>query len=167
MHTSYVDGVLSDEHADAMQTHTRSCEACAASDARIRRALFLVRNIPRIEPSADFQERLFRRIGDEHARQSHGLPNGPSVRAFAVSAISLIFIGVLATKWQGPTAETPRLSAVVSYLPATLDSVTAPALMAAMLAGMAVWPALWLAEEAPFRYASDVAGPAANSPAQP
>ena len=159
-HTPYVDGVLSGEDADAMRKHMRSCEPCASHDARIRRALFLVRNIPTVEPAADFQERLFRRLKGERARIANArhLPAGPSVRAFAASAASLIFIGILTVgglQWFREDGEPPRLPAVVVQPPARLDSLTAPAIVAAMSAGMAVWPALWIAEEAPFRYVSD------------
>jgi anti-sigma factor RsiW len=106
-HLLYVDEVLSGEQADAMQAHMRSCRLCAAYDARIRRALFLVRNMPRLEPAADFQDRLFRRIEKEQRRwttQKSARPAGPSVGAFVASATSLILIGAMAmaaSEWIG------------------------------------------------------------------
>lgn len=63
--------------------------------------------------------------------------------------------------------ELPRLPAVVALPPAALDSATAPAIVAAMSAGMAVWPALWLAEEAPFQYATYASRSAGSPSTQP
>ncbi len=36
----------------------RVCLECTRHDTRIRRSLLIVRNLPRIEPSADFRARL-------------------------------------------------------------------------------------------------------------
>ncbi len=170
-HTTYVDDALTGELADAMEMHIRSCESCAAHDARIRRALFLVRNIPRLEPTGDFRERLFNRIESEQASwKSDHRPPGLSVRAFAASAVSLIAIIAIAAagaEWRRRVEQLPRLPAVVALPPSTPGSASAPAMVAAMSAGMAVWPALWLAEEAPFRYASDASRPASNATTQP
>ena len=155
-----------------MLAHIRSCQLCAAHDARIRRALLLVWNIRQVEPAEDFQARLFRRIQDEQqgwTRAGAG-PSGPTVGTFAAAAVSLIVIGAMAIgvgEWRGRPTLPPRLPAVIALAPATLDSATAPALVAAMSAGMAVWPALWLAEEAPFRYVSEVSRYAHISLQQP
>src|SRR5215218_520516 len=45
-----------------MQRHVAECPPCAAHDARIRRSLLLARNLPSIEPSANFAPRLEARL---------------------------------------------------------------------------------------------------------
>jgi hypothetical protein len=50
-----------------------------------------------------------------------------------------------------------RLAPVVASLPESEPSVLAtPAMVASMSAGMAVWPAVFVAQQAPWRFASDV-----------
>ena len=50
-----------------------------------------------------------------------------------------------------------RLAPVVAYLPETEPSALAtPAMVASMPIGMTVWPALYVAQQAPWQFASDV-----------
>jgi anti-sigma factor RsiW len=158
-HSQYVDDVLTGEQAEAMWAHMQVCADCAAHDARIRRAMFLVRNVGRVEPRRDFSERLQRRLEFERKRQPVAMAAGPGVRSFSIAAAAIVVVGALVTGIANGTwreSSPPRLPAVVAFPQATLDSTTAPAVVAAMSAGMAVWPALWIAEEAPIRYASSM-----------
>src|SRR5690348_16242414 len=61
-HVGFVDDVLPAVDMEVMHRHVQSCQRCARHDIAVRRGLLLVRNIPRIEPSADFMARLNERI---------------------------------------------------------------------------------------------------------
>ena len=66
-HDAYVDDTLSGVDIEGMGQHLRLCPQCAALDTRIRRSLLLARNLPTIEPSAAFGERLQMRLAQERA----------------------------------------------------------------------------------------------------
>jgi hypothetical protein len=51
----------------AAERHVRECDACAGHDTAVRRSLMLARNLPPIELSADFADRLARRLDDVRA----------------------------------------------------------------------------------------------------
>lgn len=140
-----------------MGAHLLSCATCAVYDARIRRALFLVRNIPRIQASADFEKRLERRIQQERAEKTFRSLRAPTPRRLMALAAASVLAAGLTVQWlerSWSAKSPPRLPPVLAFRPAVLDSVTAPAIVAAMSAGMVAWPVLWLAEEASFRFAS-------------
>ncbi|MBV6520042.1 MAG: hypothetical protein MNPFHGCM_00146 [Gemmatimonadaceae bacterium] len=155
-HSVYLDDVLSGEQREAMRAHVRSCERCATHDVRIRRAVLLARNIATVEASEDFGRRLAARIRREREPIAL-LPQSRRVAVWcgAAAASLVLVVGVLASLTTGDAqSEPPRLPAVVASAQAVLDTATAPAIVAAMSAGMVVWPALLIAEEAPLRFAS-------------
>jgi anti-sigma factor RsiW len=61
-HLAFVDDTLSAVDTAAMRRHLHVCSRCARHDTRIRRGLLLARNLPMIQPSADFMERLNARL---------------------------------------------------------------------------------------------------------
>jgi len=61
-HAEFVDGFLAEETARAMQGHVNNCPSCATRDVWMRRSLLALQALPRIEPSADFRQRLFERL---------------------------------------------------------------------------------------------------------
>src|SRR5215217_6063674 len=69
-HDAYVDDTLSGVDIEAMGRHLRFCVQCGALDTRIRRSLLLAHNLPTIEPSAAFAERLQMRLAHERALQA-------------------------------------------------------------------------------------------------
>ena len=64
---AYVDDTLSGVEMEVMERHRRLCASCASLDTRIRRSLLLVHNLPAIQPSATFNERLQVRLTHERA----------------------------------------------------------------------------------------------------
>jgi hypothetical protein len=66
-HDAYVDDTLSGVDIEGMDRHLRLCQQCAALDTRIRRSLLIARNLPTIQPSAAFGERLQMRLAQERA----------------------------------------------------------------------------------------------------
>ena len=159
-HVAFVDDFLSGEEVVLMQRHLLDCEQCAAHDAKIRRALLLFRNLPAVEPSSDFYSRLHARIESERATaltQPAIAARGPGIGTFMSITAGLVTIGyVTATSldWTGPKGGEVVLSPVVATAPATPQlSVENQALVASMSAGMPVWPMVYLAEQAPMRFA--------------
>lgn len=132
-----------------MREHLRRCADCSRHDALIRRSLMLVRSLPCIEPSPDFQARLEARL-----RAAAALPlmpaqrtMRPSYRAFMAMAAGLAFVTYVAADlvYRSETRDI-QMAPVVATLPATEPSQSAaPAMVAAVPTGMSVWPAIMLA----------------------
>lgn len=152
-HFSFIDTTVSEADLIAMQGHIAECERCATYDTALRRALLVFRNLPSIQPSPDFGSRLssrLRQISYADSRTVHR--HGPGVGTFAVAASTVIMVGVLATAVLNWTDHPNDLSLppVVATLP---DIPASPILdrsfVSSASAGMPVWPAAVLAEQAP------------------
>jgi len=98
-HVAFVDDTLAGIELDRMQRHRGECESCARRDAKIRRALLLFRNLPSIEPSAGFSQRLEARLRRECqsedllATAQRNLKRG----AIAATLASAAMLGYIAT----------------------------------------------------------------------
>jgi hypothetical protein len=155
-----------------MERHRQLCARCARLDTRVRRALLLARNLPTVELSRGFDERLRLRLMHERAllaagRAAHGsspLDVG-GWRPLSLATYTAIAAGVFAvvalTATMGvlnhrePSAI--RMAPVVATLPEPEPSALAtPAMVASMPAGMPVWPAVFVAQQAPWHLASEV-----------
>lgn len=157
-HLAFVDDTLAGVELVRMQRHIAECESCAKHDAKIRRSLLLFRNLPSIEPSADFNTRLEARLRscqEEQLAMSHrNLRNG-AIAATLASAIMLGYIGT--TLFNQPTV--PRdivLPPVVASIPEpelTPITTSAPAIVTSVSAGLTIWPATLFAEQMPVRFA--------------
>ena len=182
-HDAYVDDTLSGADIEAMGRHLRLCGSCAALDTRIRRSLLLARNLPTIEPSAAFSERLQLRLAHERALKArnereagyastgyasvtdtpmrHRVPNFIGTSMALVAGIAMaagLLMTVTASLTRG-SEEAIRLSPVVASLPEPeMSPLAMPAMVASMPAGMPVWPAVFVAQQAPWRLASDALG---------
>jgi hypothetical protein len=169
-HDAYIDDTLSGVQLDAMARHREICERCAQLDTRVRRALLVAHNLPSIQPSAGFGERLQVRLMHERALKAAGMtPNGARAggwQPFSVGAYTAIAAGILAAAGlaaavnvAGREPQAIRLAPVVASLPEQEPSTLAtPALVAAMPAGMGVWPAVFVAQQAPWHFATDAVG---------
>lgn len=171
-HDAYIDDTLSGVEQEAMQRHRRLCARCARLDTRVRRALLLARNLPTVELSRGFEERLRLRLMKERAliaagRAAHGSSSldagGWRPLSFstytAIAAGLLAVVGLTATMGLLSTREPSaiRLAPVVASLPEPEPSTLAtPAMVASMPAGMPVWPAVFVAQQAPWHLASEV-----------
>jgi hypothetical protein len=170
-HDAYIDDTLSGVELDAMARHRNLCAVCARLDTRVRRALLVAHNLPTIEPSARFSERLQLRLAHERAllataRISRGAITDSWWRPLSVGAYAAMAAGVLAAAGlaatlttMGREQEAIRLAPVVATLPEPEPSTLAtPAMVASMPTGMTVWPALYVAQQAPWHFASDAVG---------
>ena len=171
-HDAYIDDTLSGIEQEAMERHRRLCARCARLDTRVRRALLLARNLPTVELSRGFDERLRLRLIQERAliaagRVAHGsssLDVGGwrplSMSTYTAIAAGLLAIVGLTTAMGVMSHRQPteiRLAPVVASLPEPEPSALAtPAMVASMPAGMPVWPAVFVAQQAPWHLASEV-----------
>jgi hypothetical protein len=158
-HLAFVDDTLAGIELVRMQRHMIECECCARQDAKIRRALLLFRNLPAIEPSKGFSDRLEARLHEVQdndvllATTRRNLTKGAIVATVA-SVAMLAYIG--STLYQADmtrdlimppvvaTATEPDLNPITTSTPAI--AVSAPA-------GLSIWPVALFAEEAPVRFA--------------
>jgi len=158
-HVAYVDDTLAGIELVRMQRHIAECESCAKHDAKIRRALLVFRNLPSIEPSADFSRRLEARIRE--CQSDHILATAQrNLRYGAVAATmaSVIMLGYIGTTLYQRTAAPQDLMMppVVASIPepdlAPITTST-PAIVTSVSAGLSIWPAALFAEQAPVRFA--------------
>ena len=88
-HSEYLDQLLAPREAQRFDQHVASCRSCENYDRVTRRGLLLARNLPEIQPSPHFHERLQARL--------MGLEDEPVVRpVMANSATVVVIAAVLA-----------------------------------------------------------------------
>jgi hypothetical protein len=166
-HDAYVDDTLSGVNVDAMSLHLRFCAECARVDTRVRRALLLAHNLPTIEPSAAFGERLQVRLRQERAILTghagrHGVDAG-RWRSLSIGAYAALAAGVLATAGLALTMarlaaadDAIRLAPVVATLPERAPvALASSAMVASMPGGFSVWPAVFVAQQGAWHFADD------------
>lgn len=154
-HAPFVDLMCSAFDENEMREHLRVCPECARHDTAIRRSLMLVRSLPTIEVSPGFRERLEARL-----REAQELPDlterraaHPRFATFAAIAAGLAFIAITADVLRRSETPSVSLPPVVASLPEPeASAVTAPAMVAAVPTGMAVWPAIMLASQAQLHF---------------
>jgi anti-sigma factor RsiW len=158
-HVAFVDDTLAGIELVRMQRHIAECESCAKHDAKVRRALLIFRNLPLIEPSADFSQRLEARL----LRECHGedflATTQRNLRRGAIAATlaSAAMLGYIATTLYH--SDSPRdlvMPPVVASLPEpelTAITTSTPAIVTSVSAGLTIWPAALFAEQAPTRFA--------------
>lgn len=154
-HVGFVDDTLSGVELIEMQRHAAECASCARHDTKIRRALVLAWNLPRIEPSAEFGERLRARLRASRAELL--APQMIKRRVgLAMTLATAAMLGYIVVSLYD--VDRPRdvlLAPVVASTPEsdlTLITAPPPAIIASAPAGLAIWPAALLAEQAPVRF---------------
>ena len=173
-HDAYVDDTLSGVDIEAMGRHLRLCADCAALDTRIRRSLLLAHNLPSIQPSVAFTERLQMRLAHERALKArqrntagtmmglmtrHRSPFSTGTYVALAAGIALAAGLTMSVTLASDADRTIRLAPVVASAPEPEPSPFAtPAMVASMPAGMPIWPAVYVAQRAPWHLASDVTG---------
>jgi anti-sigma factor RsiW len=158
-HLAFVDDTLAGIELVRMQRHIAECEACAKQDAKIRRALFLVRNLSPIEPSPDFTRRLEVRLQESHnedllALTQRNLRRG-AIAATVASALMLGYIGTTLYRADSSPRDLlmPPVIATIPEAELTPITTSTPAIMASVSAGLTIWPAALFAEQAPVSFA--------------
>ena len=157
-HCAFIDDMLSGIELVGMQRHIAECETCAKHDATVRRSLLLFRNLPRIEPSSDFSERLNVRLREMKAAEA--VPGFHHSKKFAmgVAVASAIMLGYIGSSLRNVDSRHDIVfPPVVANLPEPelAPIVTpAPALVTSVPAGLPIWTAALYAELTPIHFAS-------------
>ncbi|SRR6266498_4049293 len=157
-HFAFIDDTLSGIELVGMQRHITECKDCARHDAMVKRSLLLFRNLPRIEPSAGFSERLNARLRELKDTESSTVFHHSRKFAAVVAGASLVMLGYIGSSLHN--VDTPRdivFPPVVASLPdAELSPITTapPALVASAAAGLPIWTAALYAELQPVHFVS-------------
>lgn len=157
-HAAFLDDTLADADMVAMQCHLAECRVCARHDTTVRRALLVFRNVPCIEPSADFHLRLYRRLRDSRMRLERAtVVRGPALGTFSAAAAALLVAAALAftaAAWQHAPHDV-RMSPVLALAPLEERSpITDPVMVAWASSGVPMLPVLYIAEQAPMAIAA-------------
>lgn len=158
-HFGFVDDTLPGIELVGIQMHLLECEKCAKQDAAVRRSLMLFRNIPLIEPSADFSARLNERLELVRAEGASAAVLGRSRKfAAAIALTSVVMLGYIGLSLR--QVDFPQdivFPPVVASIPEPASSpMTSPgtAMVASVPAGLPMWTAALFAEQAPVHFAS-------------
>jgi hypothetical protein len=157
-HVGFVDDLLCAVDMADMHRHLRLCDRCASLDVRIRRSLMVVRNLPQIEPSADFYIRLSERLRTTPAplaSDRFGSLATTAIVATAALAAAVYFAMAVQVHRSAPIE--PAASHVVAarpQLPAPPEPLSEANLVATVPAGVPVWPAMFMVGELPMHLAN-------------
>src|SRR4051812_36004720 len=95
-HFAFVDDTLPGIELVGMQMHLLECEECSKYDSTVRRSLMLFRNIPPIQPSADFSARLNKKLEEAKAFDIATAQTGRSRKfAAAVAVTSIVMLSYI------------------------------------------------------------------------
>lgn len=159
-HVGYVDDTLSAMDTVEMHGHVAECSWCARHDTAVRRSLLIVRNLPTIEPSADFNSRLNARLRElgPSTQFARGVVKKPAFwglhrLAAAVAAIAAIgTLGFASLELMGSPPEL-ALEPVVATRPKPQPPPTANhAIVTSASVGMSVWPTVLTVDQAPMDF---------------
>lgn len=153
-HVGFVDDTLAGVELVEMRRHLDGCPSCAELDTKIKRALLLVRNLPPVDVSPDFLDRLNARLSE--CREIDGPTRAIRKRiAAAMTLAAAAMIGYIAITLDRVERSSDLIMApVIASVPESeMAPIASPPLIASVPAGLAIWPAALFAEEAPVRFA--------------
>ena len=153
-HAAFVDLMCSAIEEAGMRAHLRDCAPCSRHDTVVRRSLLLVKNLPVIEPSPLFKQRLDARLrGVTPPYVASQAPLKTQSWGFAALAAGVVFVTYLATETLTRASKPLAMSPVVATLPEMESSpMTTPTLVATVPTGMSVWPAIMAAGQAQMHF---------------
>lgn len=156
---AYVDHTLPPAEQSAAELHLASCRVCARHDLAMRRGLMVLRNLPSVEPSSDFYDRLTTTLHRMERADAHASRyRGPGLGSFAAAAAGVVGLGFMAAVVFNWTAQARNLALapVVASAPAEVPyPATNSSFVASASAGLPIWPAAMLVDQAPVRFASE------------
>ncbi len=155
-HVAFVDDILAGVELVEMQLHMRECSKCARHDTKIRRALLLVRNLPTVDVSPGFTARLEARLAEALVTPLEARPVRKRIAAAATIAAAAMIGYIGATLYNVESSRDLILAPVIASSPESeIAPIASPAatLVASAPAGLAMWPAALLAEQAPVHFA--------------
>ncbi|HEX6589734.1 MAG TPA: zf-HC2 domain-containing protein [Longimicrobiales bacterium] len=111
-HSEYVDGVIDAEGAGRMSAHARTCPRCARYDRVVRRGGALVRELPALTVSSDFDARMRHRLYHVRDELSERRPGAAPVYVAVASVVLAIGAAGVGSFVMG---ETPVVDAHVVF----------------------------------------------------
>lgn len=157
-HVGFVDDVLPGIEIVEMQRHIAECAPCARHDALIRRSLLLFRNMPTIECSPDFTQRVndrIRTLDDAPlSRPTSFITPGATFAAVCAAGL-VVFAGASLLPDDDVQLTHPPVVATVPAHngPAVEESIMASqAMLASVSMGIPIWPAALMAEQAQIEF---------------
>lgn len=165
LHPAFLDDTLTAHDVVEMQLHLAGCVRCSRYDTAIRRGLMVLRNLPAVEPSPNFLDRLNQKLlaaQDVDARAEHY--RGPGVGSFLATAASVVIVGFLAAMVfdVAQPARDLRLPPVIAVRPPITPTESPSGVNSAFVAsasmGLPVWPAAVMAEQAQEHFAAEELG---------
>ena len=158
-HLAFVDDTLAGVELVGMQMHVTECEGCARQDAAIRRSLMLFRNLPRIEPSADFSQRLEMKLREAKladAASMHSIGMRTFGTTVAVASVGILaYIGISLRQIDSPQDIVfPPVVALASAIDPASVGTPGPEMIASVPAGLPLWTAALYAEQTSVHFAS-------------
>jgi len=120
-HSEYVDGRLTPAMTARLGAHAAVCASCARYDRVVRRGGELVRDLPEVLPSDEFEARLQHRIFHEQDATALGAnrASGAAVALAAAAAIALLAWSPLLM--QGEVDAPAPATAPVTVMPQPVD----------------------------------------------
>lgn len=161
-HFAFVDDTLPGIELVGMQMHVTECESCARHDANIRRSLMLFRNLPSIQPSPGFSQRLQKRLIEAKLADAAMTNAGRSRKlAASVAVTSVVMLGYIGFSLQHVDSAKditfpPVVASAPRSSPPSMPSMPSPAaeMVAAVPAGLPIWTAALFAEQTAVHFAS-------------
>lgn len=152
-HVGFIDDVLPAADMADMRRHLAVCPTCAMLDVRIRRSLLVVRNLPQIEPSADFFARLSDALKQAPPPATRRQPLAAAATFMGVTAAlaAAVYFAMAFTADQ-PAPEAPPAVVTTASVPAPELPVTEASIAATVPAGIPVWPAMFMVGELPAQF---------------
>ena len=155
-HCAFTDDTLAGIELVRMQRHIMECERCARLDWTVRRSLLVFRNLPSIEPSENFADRLQEKIRNSMAAQAAHQRSfrfaGTAAAIFGAAVLGYIVIALPNSELQRDIVMPPVIASVPDFdIPAV--SAGGPAIVASVSAGLPIWTAALYAEQAPQHFA--------------
>ena len=90
-HSEYLDGLLSPIAAARLSAHAAACGSCARYDRIVRKGIDMLRDLPDVQPSEEFEQRLQHRIFHmEDADSLQSRPLGLAATLGVATAIALL-----------------------------------------------------------------------------
>jgi hypothetical protein len=165
-HVAFVDDLLPAFEMNAMRQHLTICSGCARQDVKVRRSLLLVRNLPPIEVSPDFMQRLNARLAevgsvprDDFVR-ARSIPSFMSVAALAAGVAAVAYLALETNNYFAhpddfAATATPMVAAAPAPMPEPIEAqISSAALVAAVPTGIPMWPTVLMVGQTPTRLAS-------------
>lgn len=155
-HCAFTDDTLAGVEVVQMQLHLAECERCARFDWSVRRSLLVFKNLPTIEPSADFEARLQEKIqqsitAQAAQRRSFRLA-GAAAAVFGAVMLGYIVTALPASDMREDIVMPPVIASVPDF-DGPAVSAAGPALVTSVSAGLPIWTAVLYAEQAPEHFA--------------